>query len=146
MAAKAKHQRLALAVIALVAIIGSAVLAMSALKDKAAYFYAPSDIKRARVEPGKAIRLGGMVAANSIQRSADGTNVHFVVEDATDKIPVTFTGITPDLFKEKSGVIAEGSLDGQGGFAATNLLAKHDEKYMPPELAGAMHKTDKVTK
>jgi cytochrome c-type biogenesis protein CcmE len=146
MAAKAKHQRLGLAIIALVAIMGAALLAMSALKDKAAYFYAPSDLKKTRVEPGKAIRLGGMVMANSIQRSGDGTSVRFVVEDASDKVAVAFTGITPDLFKEKSGVIAEGSLDTKGNFTATNLLAKHDEKYMPPELAGVMHKTDKVTK
>jgi cytochrome c-type biogenesis protein CcmE len=146
MATKAKHQRLGLAIIAVVAILGSALLAMSALQDKAAYFYAPSDLQKARIESGKAIRLGGMVAANSIQRAGDGTRVRFVVEDATHKVAVVFTGITPDLFKEKSGVIAEGSLDTKGNFTATNLLAKHDEKYMPPELAGAMHKTDKVTK
>ncbi len=143
---KAKHQRLFLALIAIAAIIGAGLLAMAALKDKAAYFYAPADLAKDHVEAGRAIRLGGMVADKSIKRDADGTTVHFVVEDGISSVPVTFKGITPDLFKEKSGVIAEGSLDASGAFIATNLLAKHDEKYMPPELAGKMHKTGTVEK
>jgi cytochrome c-type biogenesis protein CcmE len=143
---KAKHQRLTLALVAVVAVIGAGLLAVSALKDKAAYFYSPADLKRDHVEPGRAIRLGGMVADKSIQRDADGTTVRFVVEDGADHVPVVFKGITPDLFKERSGVIAEGSMTADGQFIATNLLAKHDEKYMPPELAGKMHKTGAVKK
>jgi cytochrome c-type biogenesis protein CcmE len=143
---KAKHQRLTLAIVALVAIVGAALLAMSALKDKAAYFYSPSDIKREHVEIGRAIRLGGMVQDKSINREADGVTVHFVVADGPDLVPVVFKGITPDLFKENSGVIAEGSMNADGSFTASNLLAKHDEKYMPPELAGKMHKTGEVEK
>lgn len=143
---KPKQQRLILAGFSLAAIVGAGVLALSALQSKAAYFYSPSDVQRERVEVGKAFRLGGMVAANSIQRGSDGVTVRFVVEDETDRLPVTFKGITPDLFKEKSGVIAEGSLTKSGEFEATNLLAKHDEKYMPPELSGNKHKTGKVVK
>jgi cytochrome c-type biogenesis protein CcmE len=143
---KPKQQRLILVGFAVLAIVGSGVLALSALQSKAAYFYSPSDIRKEHVEIGKAIRLGGMVAENSIRRQPDGVTIHFVVEDGADTLPVVFKGITPDLFKEKSGVIAEGSLSKSGEFVATNLLAKHDEKYMPPELAGKMHKTGKVAK
>ncbi len=143
---KPKQQRLILVSFAVVAIVGAGMLALSALQSKAAYFYSPADIRKERVEAGRAIRLGGMVAVNSIQRGTDGVTVRFVVEDETDRMPVTFKGITPDLFKEKSGVIAEGSLTKSGEFEATNLLAKHDEKYMPPELSGDKHKTGKVVK
>jgi cytochrome c-type biogenesis protein CcmE len=143
---KAKHQRLSLALVALGVVIGAGFLAVAALKDKAAYFYSPADLKRDHVEIGRAIRLGGMVADKSIQRELGGTVVRFIVEDGASRVPVVFNGITPDLFKERSGVIAEGSLAKDGHFIATNLLAKHDEKYMPPELSGKMHKTSAVKK
>jgi cytochrome c-type biogenesis protein CcmE len=138
---KAKHQRLILALLAVVAMIGAVLLAMSALRDQAAYFYTPSDAARAHVEPGKAVRLGGMVADKSIVRDPDGLTTRFVVTDGASTVAVRFTGITPDLFKENSGVVAEGSFESDGIFAATNILAKHDERYMPPQVAGAMHET-----
>lgn len=131
---KAKHQRLVLAVIALVAILGAGLLAASALKDQAAYFYTPSELAAARPAVGKAIRLGGMVEGGSITRDADGVTVRFVVVDQTAKQNVVFKGITPDLFVENSGVVAEGSLGPDGVFVADNLLAKHDENYKPREL------------
>ncbi|MBH1992488.1 MAG: cytochrome c maturation protein CcmE [Sphingomonadaceae bacterium] len=133
---KAKHQRLILALAALVALIGAGLLAASALKDEAAYFYAPNDVKTKGVEPGKAIRLGGMVVKNSLKRAPDGVTIHFNVSDGKATVPATFSGIAPDLFKEGSGVVAEGSFDAKGTFIATNLLAKHDERYMPRELEG----------
>ncbi|MCI4589152.1 cytochrome c maturation protein CcmE [Sphingobium sp. BYY-5] len=133
---KAKHQRLILALAALVAIIGAGLLAVSALKDEAAYFYAPNDVKTKGVEPGKAIRLGGMVVKGSLHRAPDGVTIRFDVTDGKATVPATFSGIAPDLFKEGSGVVAEGSFDGKGTFIATNLLAKHDERYMPRELEG----------
>ncbi|MFC3441190.1 cytochrome c maturation protein CcmE [Sphingobium rhizovicinum] len=133
---KAKHQRLFLALAALVAIIGAGLLAVSALKDEAAYFYAPNDVKTKGVEPGKAIRLGGMVVKGSLKRAADGVTIRFDVTDGKATVPATFSGIAPDLFKEGSGVVAEGAFDGKGTFVATNLLAKHDERYMPRELEG----------
>ena len=126
----------ALALAALVAITGAGLLAVSALKDEAAYFYAPNDVKTKGVEPGKAIRLGGMVVKGSLKRAADGVTINFDVTDGKATVPATFSGIAPDLFKEGSGVVAEGAFDRQGRFVATNLLAKHDERYMPRELDG----------
>ncbi|MES2754569.1 MAG: cytochrome c maturation protein CcmE [Pseudomonadota bacterium] len=138
---KAKHQRLVLAALALVAIGGAALLALSGLKDQAAFFYAPSDVKRDALPLGKGVRLGGMVQAGSIKRQADGVTIDFVVGDGKATTPVTFSGIAPDLFREKSGVVAEGQFQPDGRFVASNLLAKHDERYMPPEIAGKMHET-----
>ncbi len=123
--------------------MGSGLLAMTALKDQAAYFYSPSDLAREGIPQGKAIRLGGMVADKSIQRQPDGVSIAFIVEDGPNKVPVKFRGIVPDLFKEKSGVIAEGKFEGET-FVANNILAKHDERYMPPQMDGKMHKTGAV--
>ena len=141
----AKNQRLILVLLALAAVAAAALLALSALKDQAAFFYAPADVKRDGLPLGRAVRLGGMVEAGSVKKAADGVRVDFVVTDGQATTPVTFAGIVPDLFREKSGVVAEGSFQPSGLFVATNLLAKHDEKYMPPELAktaeGTMHET-----
>ena len=144
MAVKAKNQRLILALLAVAALIGAVLLAMSALKDQAAYFYTPGDAKKDHVEVGRAVRLGGMVQKGSIQRQADGITIHFIVTDNIETVPVRFTGIVPDLFKEESGVVAEGSFQSDGSFLATNILAKHDERYMPPQVAGEMHKTESL--
>ncbi|OYW87057.1 MAG: cytochrome c biogenesis protein CcmE [Sphingobium sp. 32-64-5] len=133
---KQKHQRLILAIIAIVAVIGAGLLAASALKDEAAYFYAPDDVRVKGVEPGKAIRLGGMVVAGSLKKKTAGVTVAFDVTDGKATVPARFTGITPDLFREGSGVVAEGHFDRSGTFIASELLAKHDERYMPRELEG----------
>lgn len=138
---KAKNQRLVLALLALFAVIGAGLLAVSGLKEEAAFFYAPGDVAENGLPLGKAVRLGGMVADKSIRQDEDGVTIHFVVEDGKAKVPVSFKGIAPDLFKEKSGVVAEGEFRADGTFVANNLLAKHDERYMPPELEGKMHKT-----
>ncbi|MES2097901.1 MAG: cytochrome c maturation protein CcmE [Pseudomonadota bacterium] len=135
---KPKHQRLWLAGLALLAVVAAGLLALSALKDQAAFFYAPSDVKKQGLPLGKAVRLGGMVKAGSVKKAADGVTLEFVVADASATVPVTFKGIAPDLFREKSGVVAEGQFQPDGSFVASNLLAKHDEKYMPPEMAGKM--------
>lgn len=137
---KPKHQRLVLAVGALVAIIGSSVLAMSAVGQQASYFYSPGDIAKQGVPVGRQVRLGGMVTNGSLRHEADGVTLAFVVHDEHNQVPVRFKGIPPDLFKEGSGVVAEGTFEGQT-FVATNLLAKHDERYMPPKADGAQHKT-----
>ena len=138
---KAKHQRLTLALLALAAIVAAALLALSALKDQAAFFYSPSDLAKAGSPTGRAIRLGGMVMAGSVAKLPDGVTTRFVVTDNARTVCVLYRGILPDLFRERSGVIAEGALSPTGAFLATNILAKHDEKYMPPEVAGAMHET-----
>lgn len=137
----AKRQRLALVLLALAAVGVAALLALSALRDQAAFFYAPSDVAAQGLPLGRAVRLGGMVEAGSVRRAADGVTVRFVVTDGRATTSVTFAGIVPDLFRERSGVVAEGEFRRDGSFVASNLLAKHDEKYMPPELAGKMHET-----
>ncbi|WP_033920143.1 cytochrome c maturation protein CcmE [Sphingomonas sp. 37zxx] len=135
---KAKHQRLLLAGLGLVAVMGASGLALSALQDEAAFFYAPADVAGKAPPVGRAVRLGGMVEAGSIKPQPDGVSIHFVVTDGKATVPVRFSGIAPDLFKEDSGVVAEGMFQPDGSFTATNLLAKHDERYMPPEMAGKM--------
>ena len=130
---KAKNQRLVLVVLALVAVGGAVMLAMWGLKDRASYFYTASDIQAGRAVSDRMVRLGGMVVAGSLVRAADGVSVGFRVTDGPATVPVTFRGILPDLFREGSGVVAEGRVT-QAGFAADNILAKHDERYMPPQL------------
>jgi cytochrome c-type biogenesis protein CcmE len=133
-ALKPKHQRLVLVVLALVALIGAGLLAAWALRNQASYFYVPSQMAADPPGIGQAVRLGGMVESGSLATAADGITVRFVVGDGEARVPVTFSGIVPDLFVEGSGVVAEGSLSPDGTFQATNLLAKHDENYMPREL------------
>jgi len=143
---KAKNQRLTLALLAVVAIIVAALLALSALKDQAAYFYTPSDVAKDHVRPGTAVRLGGMVQKGSLKRLPDGVTITFVVTDNAASLPVRFKGIVPALFREGSGVVADGKFDSGGQFVAETILAKHDERYMPPEVAGAMHKSESLKK
>lgn len=133
-AIKAKHQRLILALIALAAILAAGALAAWALRSQASYFYLPAEMAANPPELGRAVRLGGMVEAGSVAKAADGVTVRFVVSDGKARVPVSFKGIVPDLFKEGSGVVAEGRLEAGGLFVADNLLAKHDEKYVPREM------------
>ena len=135
MIVKPKHQRLVLVVLAAFALIGAVLLAMWGLQDRAAYFVTPSDVAAQRVQMDKAMRLGGMVVKGSLKRDPDGITIRFVVSDGKASTPVVFRGITPDLFREGSGVVAEGRLDPNGLFVADNILAKHDERYMPPQMA-----------
>jgi len=131
---KPKHQRLILVLIALVALIGAGLLAAWGLRSQASYFYVPSDIRADPPEPGRAVRLGGMVEQGSLKTQADGVTIAFVVGDGKARVPVRFRGIVPSLFVEGSGVVAEGKLAADGTFVADNLLAKHDEKYVPREM------------
>ena len=131
---KAKHQRLTLVIVAAVALIGAVLLAMQGLRSQAAYFYQPAALLNADVPPGQPIRLGGLVLPGSIAKAADGVTTRFSVSDGKATVPVTYRGIVPDLFVEGSGVVATGRLDAGGIFVADNLLAKHDENYVPREL------------
>lgn len=131
---KAKHQRLVLLIVALVVLIGAALLAAWALRNQASYFYVPSEIVAKPPEPGRAVRLGGMVEKGSLKTAADGVTINFVVGDGKARVPVTFKGIVPSLFVEGSGVVAEGKMGTDGTFVADNLLAKHDENYVPREM------------
>jgi cytochrome c-type biogenesis protein CcmE len=132
---KPKHQRLILALVAFGALIGAGFIAAAALREEASYFYTPTTLAKARVEAGKAIRLGGMVQQGSIIRATDGVSISFTVQDRDATQKVAYRGITPDLFVEGSGVVADGRLRPDGVFVAESLLAKHDENYVPKELA-----------
>jgi cytochrome c-type biogenesis protein CcmE len=142
---KKKHQRLVLLLLAIGAVLGAVLLAMWGLKDSASFFYAPGDIAReGRPAVDRPVRVGGLV--RRIERLPDGVSIRFVIGDTSPAtIQARYTGITPELFRENSGVIADGHFLADGSFQATNILAKHDENYMPPELTDrGMHKTDAV--
>ncbi len=129
-----KHQRLALVVVAIVALVAAAIIATWALRSQASYFYVPSEIVKNHPAPGHVVRLGGMVEAGSIVTRPDGVTIDFIVGDGTARVPVRYSGIVPDLFVEGSGVVADGRMQANGTFIADKLLAKHDENYVPREL------------
>ena len=142
---KPKNQRLVLVSAALIALVAAVLLAMIGLKNQASFFYTPADIATGKASDGKAARLGGMVEKGSVRREADGVTIHFMLTDGKADTPVTFRGIVPDLFREGSGAVAEGRMQ-SGTFVADQILAKHDERYMPPELGNlaAEHKAGKT--
>ena len=134
---KPKHQRLVLVVVALIALIAAGLLAAYALRSQASYFYLPEQMRDDPPAIGQAVRLGGMVEQGSLATDADGFTLRFMVTGSDGaRVPVRFAGIAPDLCVEGSGVVAEGRLDADGTFVADNLLAKHDENYVPRELEG----------
>lgn len=142
---KPKNQRLALVTAALIAVLVAVLLAMWGLRDRAAYFYTPADVASGKARQGEAMRLGGMVEKGSITHEPDGVTIRFMVTDGEAATPVVYRGIVPDLFREGSGAVAEGRLR-KGTFFADEILAKHDERYMPPELGNlsAEHKVGKT--
>ena len=142
---KPKNQRLILVACAIVAVLVAVLLAMWGLRDRASYFYTPADVRSGKAEQGRSVRLGGMVEKGSIKHERDGVTIHFMVTDGAAQTPVTFRGIPPELFREGSGVVAEGELHG-ATFIADTILAKHDERYMPPQLGNlaAEHKAGKT--
>lgn len=133
-ALKAKHQRLVLLVVAVVVLLAAALLGIWAVRNQASYFFVPSDIAANPPEVGRNVRLGGMVEVGSLKNLPDGITIEFVVGDGKARVPVTYTGIVPALFQEGSGMVAEGALNAAGVFVAHEILAKHDEKYVPREL------------
>ena len=137
---KAKHQRLTLIGLAAIAVLAAVLLGMWGVRDAAAYFYSPSDVARKGLPLDQNVSIGGMVRKGSVQR--EGITTTFIVGDETPStIPVRTTAALPDLFKENSGVVAEGRFQPDGLFVATEILAKHDENYMPPVVAGDKHET-----
>jgi len=130
---KPKTQRLILVAAAGIAVLAAVLLAMWGLKDRASYFYAPAQIAAGKAADGQAIRLGGMVERGSLRRLPDGVTIRFALSDGVATTPVQYRGIVPDLFREGSGAVAEGRME-RGTFIADTILAKHDERYMPPEL------------
>lgn len=118
----------------------ASVVAFYSLQQNLLYFQSPSEVAAQSMPAGRQFRLGGLVKAGTMQREEDGLGLHFVVTDGLAEIPVHFVGILPDLFREGKGVIARGSFDDAGEFQAAEVLAKHDENYMPPEVADALEK------
>jgi len=136
-----RNRRIGLIAAGAVLIAGAAFLVFSALEQNISYFYAPSDALAANIEPGKRIRLGGMVEPGSV-KSESGAEMTFSVTDGGASILVSYTGIRPDLFREGQGVIAQGRMNDSGVFIADTILAKHDENYVPKELIDVMDKAN----
>ena len=130
-----RKQRRGILIGTCLAVLGVAVgLVLFAMRDSIVFFYSPSEVTEMGIAPGTRFRLGGLVETGSVVRG-EGTTVRFVVTDQAKTLPVAYTGVLPDLFREGQGVIAEGTLEPDGVFHADNVLAKHDENYMPPEVA-----------
>ncbi len=138
---KPRHKR-ALLIAAAIAVIGvAALLILNALNSNIALYVTPSEVAAGKSPQGQAFRIGGMVKDDSVKR--DGLTVHFVITDLVKDIPVSYTGILPDLFKEGKGAVIQGRLDANGQFIASEVLAKHDENYMPPEAQHALEQARK---
>ena len=136
---KARHKRLGFLVAGLVLLGLSAFLVFNALDSNLSYFFSPTEVHQNKAPADHVFRLGGLVEAGSVQRGQELT-VRFVVSDGAEAVPVAYTGILPDLFQEGQGVIAQGKMGPDGVFIADEVLAKHDENYMPPEVAEALEK------
>ncbi|OAI48923.1 cytochrome c biogenesis protein CcmE [Nitrospira sp. SCGC AG-212-E16] len=139
-----RRKRFVLIGLGLVALGVAAALVLNAFQKNLVFFYTPTHVANGEAPQGKSFRIGGMVEAGSLTREGDGLTVHFVVTDMAKRVPVTFKGILPDLFKEGKGVVAQGQLGANGAFLASEVLAKHDENYMPPEAADALAKAKTV--
>lgn len=137
---KPRHRRLALALGALAAAGAVSALVLNAFESNLVFFYSPTQVAAQEAPKGRTFRVGGLVQEGSVKR--DGTKVNFVITDTAQVVPVRYEGILPDLFKEGKGVVAQGQLQG-GVFVAREVLAKHDENYMPPEAAEALEKAKK---
>ena len=138
---KPRHKRIAIAGGVLVALAAVAALVLNAFESNLVFFYTPSQVAAKEAPQARTFRIGGMVQQGSLKR--DGTTVSFIVTDTAQTVPVTYTGILPDLFKEGKGVVAQGQLK-EGVFVAREVLAKHDENYMPPEAAAALKDAQKA--
>jgi cytochrome c-type biogenesis protein CcmE len=143
---KPRHRRLVAIVLALAGIGIATALILNAFQSNLVFFFSPSEVAQGKAPTDRVFRIGGLVEDGSVKRQADGLTVSFVVTDTAKSIPVTYKGILPDLFKEGKGVVAEGRLGADGLFTATQVLAKHDENYMPPEAAHALEQAAKAQK
>jgi len=137
---KPRHKRFIFIGLGLLALAGASMLILNAFQKNLVFFYTPTAVANGEVPKGRGFRIGGMVEDGSLKREGDGLTVHFVMTDMAKRVPVTFKGILPDLFKEGKGAVAQGQLGADGIFLASEVLAKHDENYMPPEAADALAK------
>lgn len=133
---KPRHRRFAWILAGLLGLSAATALVLNAFRSNLVFFFTPSEVAQGKAPAGRVFRIGGLVGEGSVQR--DGTTVRFTVTDNVHTISVSYTGILPDLFKEGRGVVAQGLIQGDGSFTAREVLAKHDENYMPPEAAEAL--------
>ena len=141
---KPRHKRIALIVAGLAVLGIAATLVLNAFRSNLVFFFTPTQVAAHEAPQGRHFRIGGLVEKGSVKRQPDGVTVRFVVTDTAKSVPVMFTGILPDLFKEGKGVVAQGKLGADGVFAASEVLAKHDENYLPPEAADAVERAHKA--
>lgn len=139
-----RKQRLILVSVMLCGVAAAVAFGVNAFRDNIMLFHSPSDVVAGAIQPGKPFRVGGMVVDGSVQRDQDSLAVNFELTDYDKTIPVTFSGILPDLFREGQGIVAMGAMDSGGTFEASEVLAKHDENYMPPEVADALERAGKM--
>ena len=135
---KTRHKRLAIIVVGVAGLTVASLFVLNAFRSNLVFFYSPTEVLAGKVATDKVIRIGGLVEKGSVHRSADGLKVDFVVTDLNKRLPVHYEGVLPDLFREGQGVVAQGRLQNGSQFIASQVLAKHDEKYMPPEAAQAL--------
>ncbi len=139
---KSRHKRIAIIAVGLVLLATAATLALQSFQSNIVFFFSPSEVAEGKAPKQGNFRIGGLVVPDSIKR--DGTQVHFKVTDTANTMDVVYTGILPDLFKEGKGVVAQGKQSASGMFKADQVLAKHDENYMPPEAADALKKAKAI--
>jgi len=143
---KPRHKRVAAIAGGLALLAIAAALVLNAFQSNLVFFFSPSQVAAGEAPRDRAFRIGGLVETGSLQRGQEGLAVHFVVTDTAHSIPVTYSGILPDLFREGKGVVAQGKVGPDGVFRASEVLAKHDENYMPPEAAHALEQAAKAQK
>jgi cytochrome c-type biogenesis protein CcmE len=136
----ARYRRLFAVLFVLAGVGVAAALGLTAFRKNILYYYTPSQVASGSAERGRPFRMGGLVAVGSVQRVPNSLTVHFVLTDMQKSVPITYTGILPDLFREGQGIVVHGTLADDGSLVADEVLAKHDEKYMPPEVADAIKK------
>ena len=143
---KQRHKRLIFVVGGLATLAIVAGFVFNALNDNMQFFFSPTEVVAKKAPQNSSFRLGGLVEGGSLIREDDGLTVHFMVTDNVEAIKVTYKGILPDLFREGQGIVTQGKFNETGSFIATEVLAKHDEEYMPPEVADALEKAEKLNK
>jgi len=141
---KQRHKRLIYVIGGLVGLAVCAGFVFNALNSNMQFFFSPTEVIAKKAPQNSSFRLGGLVEDGSLSREEDGLTVHFKVTDNAESIPVTYKGILPDLFREGQGIVTQGQFNESGNFIATEVLAKHDEEYMPPEVAEALEKAEKA--
>jgi cytochrome c-type biogenesis protein CcmE len=135
-----RYRRLSAVILVLIGVGVAAALALKAFNKNILYYYTPSQVAAGAAHPGQLFRMGGLVTNGSVRRVPGSMTVHFTLTDMQHSVPIVYTGILPDLFREGQGIVVHGALSADGQFTADEVLAKHDEKYMPPEVAAAIKK------